>query len=117
MAAGGTRWAIQNLPQWLPRTDEISIDARVLLFTLGASILSGIAFGMAPAVRQRFELEASLRQGARGNTAGMRRVQGVFVIAELALAFVLLAGAGLMLRSISQLWSVSPASIRTTCSR
>ncbi len=108
VAAGGTRWAIANLPQWLPRTDEISIDARVLLFTLGASILSGIAFGMAPAVRQRFELETSLRQGARGNTAGMRRTQGVFVIAELALAFVLLAGAGLMLRSIMQLWSISP---------
>jgi predicted permease len=108
VTTAGTSWAIAHLPQWLPRTNEISIDVRVLLFTLGASILSGVAFGMAPGFQQRFDLEAALRQGARASSGGVRRIQEAFVIAELVLAFVLLAGAGLMLRTIIQLWAISP---------
>lgn len=108
IAVGGTSWAIVHLPQWLPRTDEIFVDARVLLFSLGASVLSGVAFGMAPGFQQGSAIEAALRQGARGSSGGVRRVQEAFVMAELALAFVLLAGAGLMLRTITQLWAVSP---------
>jgi predicted permease len=108
IAAGGTRWAIAHLPNWLPRTDDIVIDWRVLLFSLGISILSGVAFGVAPGLQRRFDLEAALRQGGRGSIGGIRRLQGAFVIAELALAFVLLAGAGLMLRTLLQLWGISP---------
>ena len=108
IAAVGTGWAIAHLPQWLPRTNEISIDVRVLLFSLGAAILSGVAFGIALGFSQRLDLETALRQGARGSSGGVRRIQGTFVIAELALAFVLLAGAGLMLRTILELWATSP---------
>ncbi|MGH9771809.1 MAG: ADOP family duplicated permease [Candidatus Acidiferrales bacterium] len=108
IAAAGTRWAIAHLPQWLPRTNDISLDVRVLLFAIGASLISGIAFGLAPVFRKGSSLEAALREGARGSSGGVRQVQGVFVIAELALAFLLLAGTGLMLRTILQLSSVSP---------
>jgi predicted permease len=108
IATAGTSWTLSHLPQWLPRTNEISIDVRVLLFSFAVSILSGIAFGMAPGFQQRFDVEAALRQGSRGISGGVRRIQGVFVIAELALAFVLLAGAGLMLRTIRELWAISP---------
>jgi putative ABC transport system permease protein len=80
----------------------------VLLFSLGAAIFSGVAFGIAPGFEQRLDLEAALRQGARGSSGGVRRMQSAFVIAELALAFVLLAGAGLMLRTILELWGISP---------
>ncbi len=108
IAAAGTRWAVAHLPGWLPRTDEISIAGRVLLFTLGLSVLSGIVFGIAPAFRQQLNPAAVLRQGGRGSGQGIRRMQGAFVVAELALAFVLLAGAGLMIRTVLQLWGVSP---------
>jgi predicted permease len=107
IAGAGTRWAIARLPHWLPRMNDVAIDVRVLLFALAISILCGLAFGIAPAFRQRTDLETHLRQ-AHGSGAGIRRIHGLFVVAELALAFVLLAGAGLMLRSIQQLWNVSP---------
>src|SRR5215472_9519539 len=77
-----------------------------MMFTLGASVLSGGAFGLAPFFRQQVDLEADLKQGSRGSRRAVWKVQGVFVVAELALSFVLLAGAGLMLRTILQLWDV-----------
>jgi predicted permease len=106
VAATGTRLVIANLPGWLPRTGEIMIDARVMMFTLGASVLSGIAFGLVPSLRQQVDLEASLKQGSHGSGRGVRKAQSAFVIAELALSFVLLTGAGLMMRTILQLWNV-----------
>lgn len=108
IAAGGTRWAVSKLPDWLPTMNRISLDGRVLAFALGISILSGILFGVIPAFQRRSNLEASLREGSRGSGSGATRIQKVFVIAELALAFVLLASAGLMLRTILQLWNISP---------
>jgi predicted permease len=90
----------------LPRTGEILIDARVMMFTLGASVVSGIVFGLTPSFRQQADLEAALKRGSRGCRGAVWKFQGVFVIAELALSFVLLAGAGLMLRTILQLWNV-----------
>jgi predicted permease len=108
IATGGTKWAVSHLPEWLPRTNEISIDVRVLLFSIAMSILSGIGFGIIPGFRHRIDVEAVLRRGCRGSSGGIRRIQGVFVIAEVALAFVLLTGAGLMLRTILQLWATSP---------
>lgn len=108
IAALGTHWAIAHLPGSLPRVREISIDGRVLLFTVAASLLSGIGFGIAPALRGGFELSAALKEGERGSGGRVRRIQGVFVVAQLALALVLLAGSGLMLRTIAHLWGVSP---------
>jgi predicted permease len=108
LAAGATGWALRHMPGWLPRTEEVTLDGRVLLFTAAASVLTGIAFGLVPALRQQFNLESGLRQGARGTSRGIRRLQSSFVIAELALALVLLSGAGLMMRTILRLWAVNP---------
>jgi predicted permease len=108
-AAWGTRAALSLLPTALPRAEEIHLDFRVLLFTLTISVLAGILFGLAPALRMsRSRLNDPLKEGAH-NLSGRRfRVQGTFVIVELAMATVLLAGAGLMLRSLVRLWSVNP---------
>jgi putative ABC transport system permease protein len=65
-------------------------------------------FGLVPALRQRFDLETGLRQGSRGTSRGVRRLQSSFVVTELALALVLLTGSGLMMRTILRLWSVNP---------
>ncbi len=108
IAGGATHWALKKLPFWVPRTDEISLDTPVLVFTLLAAVLTGIAFGIAPALRQQLDMGSVLRQGARGSSRGIGRLQGNFVIAELALALVLLTGAGLMMRTILRLWAVNP---------
>ncbi len=108
LATAGTGWALHRLPDWLPRAQDISLDGRVLLFAVIVSVITGIVFGLAPAIRQRFDLEAGLRQGSRGTSRGVRRLQSSFVIAELALALVLLTGSGLMMRTILQLWAVNP---------
>ncbi len=93
----------------LPRAQSVHIDARVLLFTLGASVLAGIFFGLAPALRtSNAELQATLKEGGRGSSAARHRLQGLFVVAEMAMALVLLVGAGLMIRSLANLWSVQP---------
>jgi predicted permease len=85
------------------------MDARVLLFTLGVSLLGGIIFGLAPALRSsRANLQQVLRQSSRGAGDARHRLQGLFVAVEVAMAFVLLIGAGLMLRSLAALWRVNP---------
>jgi predicted permease len=108
LSASGTGWALRHLPDWLPRTQDITLDGRVLLFAVIVSVITGIVFGLAPLIRQRFFLETGLGQGSRGTSLGVRRLQSSFVIAELALALVLLTGAGLMMRTILQLWAISP---------
>lgn len=108
IAALGTHWAIAILPNWLPVMSRISLDGRVLAFAFGISILCGILFGILPAFQRRSNLEGNLREGARGSSSGATRIQKVFVVAEITLAFVLLTGAGLMLRTILHLWNVSP---------
>ncbi|MGD8867509.1 MAG: ABC transporter permease [Gemmatimonadales bacterium] len=93
-------------PANLPRGDEIGLDIGVLLFTLIVSLLTGLVFGVLPALYARREdLVESLKEGARGATAGMkgRRARTGLVVAEVALALVLLAGAGLMVRSFNRL--------------
>jgi predicted permease len=97
------------LPAAFPRADNITVDARVLLFSVGVSLLAGIVFGLFPAWRSsRVNLEQVLRQSARGAGGARLRLHSIFVASELALALVLLAGAGLMLRSLSALWRVNP---------
>ncbi|MGH9704263.1 MAG: ADOP family duplicated permease, partial [Candidatus Acidiferrales bacterium] len=108
-ASWGTRAALQRLPEALPRASEISLDLRVLLFTLGLSILAGILFGLAPALKiSRTDLQETLKEGMRAAGGGRNRAHGLFVMVELALAFVLLIGAGLMLRTLTRLWKVDP---------
>ncbi len=108
LSAWGTRGALKLLPEALPRADEIHIDARVLLFTLAASVLAGILFGLVPALKSsRAAIQSSLKEGGRGGSA-RHGTQGTFVAMEMAFAVVLLIGAGLMIRSLSNLWQVDP---------
>jgi len=109
VATSGLKGALYGLPQALPRVNEIGLDARILLFTLGISILTGILFGLAPALKiSQTDLQATFKQGGRGTIGGRSRLQRAFIVAELALALVLLAGAGLMLRTLGELSSVNP---------
>jgi predicted permease len=108
-AAWATKAALAIIPEALPRTDEIGLDGRVLLFTLAISILVGIAFGAVPALKtSRPDLHESLKEGGRGSSGTRLRTQNVFVAVEMALAVVLLAGAGLMVRSLVGLANVNP---------
>jgi predicted permease len=92
----------------LPRTTEVHVDARVLGFTLLISLLSGALFGLAPALATaRSSLHDSLR-GAAGLPGGHRRSQAALVILEVGLALVLLVGAGLMVRTLTRLWTLDP---------
>jgi predicted permease len=82
---------------------DLTLDVRVLLFTLGISLLTGLLFGMAPAIRaSRADLVEVLKVGGRGNTVGWRSnpLRSVLVVSEIALAMVALVGAGLFVRSM-----------------
>jgi hypothetical protein len=109
LAAWGTQAALSLLPESLPRAEEIGLDGRVLIFTLAVSVLAGVIFGLAPALRTaRPDVQETLKEGGRGASTAKRSAQNVFVVMELAMALVLLVGAGLMIRSLTRLWSVSP---------
>jgi predicted permease len=109
IATWGTQAAIKVLPEALPRAEEIHMDGRVLLFTLVASLVAGIIFGLAPALKtSRTDIHETLKEGGRGASGARHRTQSVFVAVEMALALVLLVGAGLMLRSLGKLWSADP---------
>jgi predicted permease len=109
VAFWGMRAALNVLPKALPRAEEVQIDARVLLFTLAASALAGVLFGVAPALKtSRADLQETLKEGGRGLSGARHRAQSVFVVVEMALTIVLLAGAGLMIRSLAKLWRIDP---------
>ncbi len=109
LAMLGTRAMLRLLPAALPRTGAIQMDARVLVFTLILSVVCGIGFGLVPAFKSsRVNLQMVLRQNTRGAGGARSRMQGFLVVFELAMALVLLAGTGLMLRSLAALWRVNP---------
>jgi predicted permease len=109
LASWGTGAALRALPQTLPRANDVGIDARVLLFTLGVCILVGVLFGLAPALKTaRFDLQETLKEGGRGASGAKYRTQGIFVVSEIALAVVLLISAGLAIRGLARLWNVNP---------
>ena len=101
-------------PGNIPRLDELGMDFRVLAFTLAISILTGIVFGLAPALRaSRVDLNSKLKAGGRSSHSGGLKVRrdklrGALVIAELAVSLTLLAGAGLLVRSFMRLVNVPP---------
>ena len=91
----------------LPRAEEISLDGRVLAFTAIVSLVTGIAFGLVPAIRASSPvLQESLRAGSRGSTISAGGLRSALVVAEVALAMVLVVGAGLMTRSFVKLMQV-----------
>src|SRR5580704_5448576 len=109
LAAWGTRTALALLPAALPRAQEIGLDIRVLVFTVAISVIAGVLFGMVPALRtSRQDLHDTLKEGSRSVSGVHHRTQNAFVVVEMAMALVLLTGAGLMIRSLVRLWSVSP---------
>jgi predicted permease len=112
LAFAGTSTALHVLPGTLPRASEIAMDGRVLLFTLGVSLAAGILFGMAPALKtSRVNLQEVLKESGRGASGTRHKLQGVFVAVEVAMALVLLVGAGLMIRTFAALWRVNPGFI------
>lgn len=110
LAAAGTHAALSLIPTEIPRANSIGINGNVLLFTLTLSVLTGILFGLAPILKIRqLNLNETLKERGHGASGFLRhRAQRVFVVAEVALAFVLLVGAGLMIRSLVKLWRVQP---------
>ena len=95
-------------PFSLPREADVAIDARVLLFTLAVAVLTGVIFGLAPALQAtRPNLAGGMKEGGRGASSGGRhKVRGALVVTEVALAFVLLTGAGLLIRSFFKMQQV-----------
>jgi putative ABC transport system permease protein len=111
LAMWGVDLLVALSPGDIPRTGEIGIDSRVLAFTFGVSLLTGLAFGLAPALQaSSSDLHEALKEGGRGGTTGPRRarVRNVLIVSEVALALVLLAGAGLLVRSFFKLRNVGP---------
>ncbi|MGW8265781.1 MAG: ABC transporter permease [Longimicrobiales bacterium] len=113
----GLAWAgIQALvalaPEGLPRISEIGLNRTVLLFTLALSLLTGLVFGLAPTLRlSRPDLAGELREGDRGSTVGkgQHRLRSGLVVSEVAVALVLLVGAGILLRSFAAIQRVDLA--------
>jgi predicted permease len=105
----GMKTLVKALPAALPRFGEVSLDSKVLLFTLVLSLATGVIFGLAPALKAtRANLQEIMKQSGRGSSGFRHRLQGAFVAAEVGLALVLLVGAGLMLRTLGALWRVNP---------
>jgi predicted permease len=94
----------------LPRLYDVTVDGRILLFTMGVAVVCGIAFGLAPALRwSRPNLAVVLQEGARGSGGFQgQRLRSAFVVAEIALALVLLLGAVLLLRTFAALRGAAP---------
>ncbi|MFN7995006.1 MAG: ABC transporter permease [Bryobacteraceae bacterium] len=111
LAVWGTKGLVAISPAGIPRLETVSVDSRVVLFVLGLTVLAVIAFGLAPALQAAAgNLSNTLKEGGRATTGGQRRARtrGVLVASEFALAFILLTGAGLMIRSFAALQSVDP---------
>ena len=104
LALWGADLLLAVIPNNVPWVTEIALDRNVFAFTLAASVLTGIVFGLAPALQASSpDLNESLKEGERGSTGGRQRARSVLVVAEVALALVLLIGAGLMLKTFSRL--------------
>lgn len=113
--AAGSLYVIRTMhPGNIPRLDELGMDVRVFAFALGISVLTGVVFGLAPALRaSRLDLNTALKSGARssagsGLSVKRDRLRGALVIAELAISLPLLACAGLLVRSFIHLLNVPP---------
>jgi len=97
-------------PTWMPRTANAPVDVRIILFTFGVCMLTGIAFGLVPAFRaSKNDVNEALRgEGRTTASASRQRTQNVLVIAEIAVALVLLIGAGLMINTLMRVLRTNP---------
>src|SRR6476646_5666676 len=109
VAKFGTTAALAAVPRTLPRAEDIGLDPRVLLFTFALSVLAGIIFGLMPAWKaSQGSVSRQLIESGRALAGARGGAQSVFVIGEMAMALVLLIGAGLMIRTLVSLWRSDP---------
>ena len=111
LSSYGVKAIITLLPPDFPRLNEIGMDWRVFAFTLGASLLTGLLFGFAPALHlSRTDVQDAMKETSRGSAGGARhtRLRHALIVTEVALSVVLLAGAGLLFRSFLRLQAVEP---------
>ena len=107
----GTKALVALSPPALIELQRVSVNIRVLAFTLGLSLLTGIIFGLTPALEAtRFDLQDALKEGGKnvGGSARTSYLRNTFVVTQVALALVLLVGAGLLVKSLARLQSVDP---------
>lgn len=111
LAWAGVRALVAMNPGNVPRINELGVDGTVVLFTLGLSVVTGIAFGLVPAIRAaRHDVQSSLKDGGRTGTGdrGAHVLRRALVVSEVALALTLLTGAGLLINSFSRISQVDP---------
>jgi predicted permease len=109
LASAGTRAALAALPATLPRAGDVGMDARVLALSVVLTLGVGVLFGLLPAIRTALgNSPQRLKEGGRSVSESKRGMQAALVTVQMALALVLLAGAGLLIRSLTHLWSVDP---------
>ena len=109
-AIWGNSLLVSLIPREVPRINDVGVDARILLFTLAISIVTGLIFGLVPALQaSRFDLNQSLKEGLRGVSAGVgqNRLRSLLVVSEVAMALVLLIGAALLMKSFMRLLDVN----------
>jgi putative ABC transport system permease protein len=109
LAHWGTSFIAYQLPDGIPRLNQAHVDARVLMFTLGVSLMTGLLFGLAPALQaSRLNLTETLKEGDRGSSGSRQRLRSVLVVCEVALTLTLLVGAGLLIQSFRRVLQVDP---------
>ncbi|HSO75726.1 MAG TPA: ABC transporter permease, partial [Blastocatellia bacterium] len=109
LARWGVKLIVAISPNSIPRSSEINLEGRVVAFTVGVSLLTGIIFGLVPALQARKpDLNETLKDAGRGSTGGRHLFRSGLVVSEVALTLVLLIGAGLMIRSFYRLQQVDP---------
>ncbi len=109
LAVWGVRALVSLIPDDLMAIREVSVDFQVLGFTLAVSMLTGLIFGLAPAIMSsRVDVNESLKEGGRTSASGSNMLRGGLVVVEIAIALVLLVGSGLMIRSFARLQAIDP---------
>ena len=109
LASWGTRAALSLVPSALPDVVSVELNMRVLIVAAAATLLSGVACAVAPAVRAtRPNASEGLQQSARSSSSPPRRAQHAFLVTQVALTLILLVGAGLLARSLARVWQVDP---------
>jgi predicted permease len=109
LAKWSLRLVLAAMTDSVPRTQNIGLNAYVLLFTLGVSLVVGVLFGLAPGLKSsKADVQDSLKEGGRSATAAHHGAQSALVIVQMAMTLMLLVGAGLLFRTIRQLWETNP---------